>query len=147
MIAPTGCILKSAFTYFLRANSRSIALSTTYDTALAQFIRRHRIISGVSQAQLARRLGITFQQVQKYERGTNRIHFGRFLEICDALGASPQDVIEEVLGCLDRPLPEPTRDDEETLQLVSAAYRTPERLRRPFAALMRAVGESNQSGV
>jgi transcriptional regulator with XRE-family HTH domain len=41
---------------------------------------------GLSQAQLAGRLGVTFQQVQKYEVGANRIRTGRLVKIATALG-------------------------------------------------------------
>ncbi len=55
------------------------------DVALGCRIRLRRRELGLSQAHLARQLGITFQQVQKYERGTNRVSFSRFVEIAQAL--------------------------------------------------------------
>jgi transcriptional regulator with XRE-family HTH domain len=48
---------------------------------------------GLSQDQLARSVGITFQQVQKYEHGTNRISFSRLVEIAEALDCSVTDLI------------------------------------------------------
>ena len=44
-----------------------------------------RLMKGFSQEQMAERLGITFQQIQKYEKGINRISAGRLYEIGRAL--------------------------------------------------------------
>lgn len=63
------------------------------DIALGSRVRLRRKELGMSQDQLARSVGITFQQVQKYEHGTNRISFSRLVEICDALECSVGDLI------------------------------------------------------
>ena len=63
------------------------------DIALGSRVRLRRKELGLSQDQLARAVGITFQQVQKYEHGTNRISFSRLVEICDALECSVGDLI------------------------------------------------------
>jgi transcriptional regulator with XRE-family HTH domain len=44
---------------------------------------------GMSQEALARRIGLTFQQVQKYEWGTNRVGASRLQQIADALATTP----------------------------------------------------------
>jgi transcriptional regulator with XRE-family HTH domain len=63
------------------------------DIALGSRVRLRRKELGLSQDQLARGIGITFQQVQKYEHGTNRISFSRLVEICGALECSVGDLI------------------------------------------------------
>src|SRR5215467_15094246 len=63
------------------------------DIALGARVRLRRKELGMSQDQLAKAVGITFQQVQKYEHGTNRISFSRLVEICDALECSVGDLI------------------------------------------------------
>lgn len=63
------------------------------DIALGSRVRLRRKELSLSQDQLARAVGITFQQVQKYEHGTNRISFSRLVEICDALECSVGDLI------------------------------------------------------
>ena len=63
------------------------------DIALGSRVRLRRKELGFSQDQLARSVGITFQQVQKYEHGTNRISFSRLVEIADALECSVADLI------------------------------------------------------
>jgi transcriptional regulator with XRE-family HTH domain len=48
-------------------------------------VRMRRRLSGVSQEKLAEALGLTFQQVQKYERGANRVSASKLYEIAAAL--------------------------------------------------------------
>ena len=48
----------------------------------------------MSQQTLAERVGVTFQQVQKYERGSNRISFSRLIEIADALSCRLNDLAD-----------------------------------------------------
>jgi transcriptional regulator with XRE-family HTH domain len=58
------------------------------DVEIGQKIRAVRIAKGVSQTTLADGLGLTFQQVQKYEKGANRVSAGRLQKIADMLGTS-----------------------------------------------------------
>jgi transcriptional regulator with XRE-family HTH domain len=51
------------------------------DLEIGQKIRALRVAKGVSQTTLGDGLGVTFQQVQKYERGTNRVSAGRLQKI------------------------------------------------------------------
>lgn len=55
------------------------------DKHVASRIRLCRLQKGISQEQLAEALGITFQQIQKYEKGANRISAGRLQEVSRAL--------------------------------------------------------------
>lgn len=59
--------------------------ASAVDTHIAKLVRMHRLRMGLSQAQLADSLGITFQQIQKYEKGANRICAGRLFEIAQLL--------------------------------------------------------------
>ncbi|MGA7713996.1 MAG: helix-turn-helix transcriptional regulator [Rhizomicrobium sp.] len=63
------------------------------DVALGGRIRLRRRELEMSQDQLARKIGITFQQVQKYEHGTNRVSFSRLAEIAGALKCSVSDLM------------------------------------------------------
>lgn len=49
-------------------------------------IRERRVMMGLSQQQLAKLIGVTYQQAHKYERGLNRISAGRLFEIGQVLG-------------------------------------------------------------
>jgi transcriptional regulator with XRE-family HTH domain len=53
------------------------------DIELGESIRARRLIAGMSQSDLAGRLGVSFQQVQKYEKGTNRVGAGRLPQIAE----------------------------------------------------------------
>jgi transcriptional regulator with XRE-family HTH domain len=55
------------------------------DVAVGRNVRIWRMARGLSQAQLATRLGVTFQQVQKYETGGNRIPIGRLVKLATIL--------------------------------------------------------------
>jgi transcriptional regulator with XRE-family HTH domain len=56
------------------------------DRHIGARIRARRTLIGMSQEKLGEALGLTFQQVQKYEKGTNRVGSGRLQEIGDILG-------------------------------------------------------------
>lgn len=51
-------------------------------------IRERRVMMGLSQQQLARMIGVTYQQAHKYERGLNRISAGRLFEIAQVLAVA-----------------------------------------------------------
>lgn len=68
------------------------------DIALGSRIRLRRRELGLSQEQLAKQIGITFQQVQKYEHGANRVSFSRLMEICQALKCGVIDLIDNIDG-------------------------------------------------
>jgi transcriptional regulator with XRE-family HTH domain len=53
-------------------------------------IRAQRILCGLTQSDLAKRVGISFQSVQKYEQGENRVSASRLYEFAEALGVAPQ---------------------------------------------------------
>jgi len=56
------------------------------DIAVGRNVRLWRITRGLSQDDLAKRLGITFQQLQKYEVGHNRVSTGRLVKVAAILG-------------------------------------------------------------
>jgi transcriptional regulator with XRE-family HTH domain len=56
------------------------------DAHVGYRVRLRRMLIGMSQERLGELLGLTFQQVQKYERGINRIGAGRLYEVAEILG-------------------------------------------------------------
>ena len=56
------------------------------DIAVGQRVRAVRELRGLTQTDLAKATGVTFQQIQKYERGTNRVSASRLMLISHALG-------------------------------------------------------------
>lgn len=59
---------------------------SSLDIIVGRNVRIWRMAKGLSQSQLASRLGVTFQQIQKYEVGSNRIGTGRLVKIAGTLG-------------------------------------------------------------
>lgn len=66
------------------------------DHRIGALIRQRRVEIGVTQMQLAERCGVSFQQVQKYENGANRIAVARLLQICEALEIRPSALLAEL---------------------------------------------------
>ncbi len=79
-------------------HSRRVAAPNALDVAIGQHIRERRRAAGLSQASLAEATGVTFQQIQKYERGHNRISFSRLVEVARALRCR----VSELTGDLDQ---------------------------------------------
>ena len=64
------------------------------DAMVGARIRMLRVNRGMSQTMLAERIGVTFQQVQKYERGANRVGASRLSQIAFVLGVSVGELFE-----------------------------------------------------
>ncbi len=65
------------------------------DVKMGNKIKIYRNLKGMSQELLGNKIGITFQQVQKYESGFNRMSLSRFCQICDILEVPPSFFFEE----------------------------------------------------
>jgi transcriptional regulator with XRE-family HTH domain len=63
------------------------------DIALGERIRSRRNQIEMSQEDLAKYLAVSFQQIQKYEKGANRLSAGRLVQLADALQCSVSDLI------------------------------------------------------
>ncbi len=65
------------------------------EKATGELIRQMRKSSGMSQMQLAEKVGISYQQVQKYEKGVNRLTVPRMKQISWALGVPASLFLDE----------------------------------------------------
>jgi transcriptional regulator with XRE-family HTH domain len=92
------------------------------DIAVGRNVRVWRMAKGLSQAQLARRIGVTFQQLQKYEVGANRIGTARLIKIAEVLGVPISTLFEGTNAA-----------DPSLLELISDSRSF--RLARAFAAI------------
>lgn len=63
--------------------------SNPLDRRAGSLIRSRRIELGLTQTDLAQLCGVTFQQIQKYERGANRVSYSRLVQIARALQVRP----------------------------------------------------------
>lgn len=71
------------------------------DIEIGKRVRQARVAAGLTQTQLADQLGITFQQVQKYEKGVNRIGGGRLYKIARVVGVKITYFFDDVEHLLD----------------------------------------------
>jgi len=62
------------------------------DKKIGSVIRMQRVKLGLSQTELGNALGVTFQQIQKYERGTNAVASTRISDLCRTLEMTPNDL-------------------------------------------------------
>ncbi|MGF1455163.1 MAG: helix-turn-helix domain-containing protein [Alphaproteobacteria bacterium] len=75
-----------------------MARDNPIDLHVGRRVRMRRMLIGMSQTELADRLGLTFQQIQKYEKGMNRIGASRMFEIGQVLRVSPAYFFEGLEG-------------------------------------------------
>jgi DNA-binding XRE family transcriptional regulator len=69
----------------------------TVDEYIGARMRERRLALGMSQAALGEKLGVSLQQVQKYEKGVNRVGAVRLFEVCEALDVSLASMFERKL--------------------------------------------------
>jgi transcriptional regulator with XRE-family HTH domain len=62
------------------------------DKKIGSVIRMQRVKLGMTQSELAAALGVTFQQIQKYEKGSNSVASSRIPDLCRQLEISPNDL-------------------------------------------------------
>lgn len=121
------------------------------DVAVGKRVRGRRILMGLSQERLGDDLGVTFQQVQKYERGSNRVSASRLYEISKVLEVPPSYFFEEVMESdglgykdADGDLADPMAK-RETLELVRAYYKIFDpKIRQELCSLIRSLGQSDE---
>ncbi|BAE50550.1 helix-turn-helix domain-containing protein [Paramagnetospirillum magneticum] len=120
-------------------------------------MRLRRTLLGMSQEKLGEAIGLTFQQVQKYERGANRIGASRLFDLSRVLDVpisyffddmadqvqaqSPVNIIKGSAEPSETPAgfePDPMMK-RETLELVRAYYRVPEQQRRRIYDLIKSM--------
>ncbi len=65
------------------------------DVRVGRLLRERRLQLGISQERLGAMLGVTYQQVQKYERGANRIGSSRLHDLCKVLGVRASYFFDE----------------------------------------------------
>jgi transcriptional regulator with XRE-family HTH domain len=109
------------------------------DVHVGQRVRQRRWMVGMTQQQLGDRVGIKFQQIQKYETGANRISASRLWDIAAAMEVPVSFFFEGLEG--QAPDTGEARGDvltdKEALELVRAYYAIPETQRRRLFDLAR----------
>lgn len=122
-------------------------MATETDIFVGKRLRRRRRILGLTQTELAEKVGVRFQQIQKYECGANRMTCGRLYDLSRAMNVSVQYFFDgldmhaglhQAANDLDE-LPGDVLSQTETLELVRAYYRLGERPRKRLLELAKAL--------
>lgn len=124
------------------------------DIHVGSRVRLRRTLLGMSQEKLGDAIGLTFQQVQKYERGANRIGASRLFDLSRVLDVPVSFFFDDMPGEGEevRPIGTPSETGEadpmakrETLELVRAYYRiTDPSVRKRIFELAKAVANSGE---
>lgn len=116
------------------------------DVHVGKRVRHRRWLVGMTQQQLAEKVGIKFQQIQKYETGANRISASRLWDIAEALEVPVSfffEGLEESTKSDDQKsgVPADLMGDKEALDLVRSYYAIPENQRRRLFDLARVLSD------
>ena len=116
------------------------------DVHVGKRIRHRRWMAGTTQQQLAEKVGIKFQQIQKYETGMNRVSASRLWDIAHALDV-PVAFFFDGLGdgSAAEPqtsMPNDILSDREALELLRSYYAIPENQRRRLFDLARVLSDA-----
>jgi transcriptional regulator with XRE-family HTH domain len=120
----------------------AVRKSGPLDAMVGAKIRMFRINRGLSQTALAERVGVSFQQVQKYEKGANRVGASRLSQIASVLGITVGELFEssqEKIATANSPvhlLAEPG-----ALRVLKAYLRTNSRVRLAIAKLVESIAD------
>lgn len=114
------------------------------DAHVGKRIRHRRWMVGMTQQQLADRVGIKFQQIQKYETGMNRVSASRLWDVAEALGVTISFFFEGIDDARETPhgVEGDMLADKEALELVRSYYAIPEAQRRRLFDLARVLSEA-----
>jgi len=133
-----------------REYGRGTGVPDPVDVHVGNRIRARRLLLGMNQESLANALGLTFQQVQKYEGGANRVSASRLKAVAGILGV-PVSYFYQELPAADAPeAPEQRARRErmqrpETIELVRLFYAIPDQeIRHQFLAMVKAAALADQ---
>ncbi len=121
-------------------------MSDNIDLYVGSRLRHRRKLTGLTQQQLADRIGVRFQQIQKYESGTNRVSASRLYKISEALATPIQYFFDGYKKESEQTHESKIKDimeKEETVDLVRAYYGLHELPRRYLLRLAKSLSLQN----
>jgi len=127
---------------------RGTGVSHPVDIEVGARIRQRRLLLGMNQETLATRLGLTFQQVQKYEMGANRVSASRLSDVADVLGVPVAYffggmVADEAALTAEEQQTRDVMRRPETIDLVRFYYAIlDDHVRKQFLALVKAIAST-----
>lgn len=114
------------------------------DVYVGRRVREARVAKGLSQTDLGDRLGVSFQQVQKYEKGTNRIGASRLLQTAKALNVTVDYFFD---GLEDAAIDEPPLNAKLSRKAITTATKlhqiSDDAMRREIIRLIDVAAESS----
>jgi transcriptional regulator with XRE-family HTH domain len=118
------------------------------DQLVGNNIRIFRTAKGLSQTALGNALGVTFQQIQKYEKGVNRVGSSRLQKISEVLDVPVNRLFDNAITNSDKPVSSAVVTDllalPYSVQMLKAFAKLPnDQLRRSLAQLAETIGESS----
>ena len=116
-------------------------MSHPVDVHVGKRIRHRRWMVGMTQQQLAQRVGIKFQQIQKYETGMNRVSASRLWDIAKSMDV-PVSFFFEGLTDTDTDRKDDLMSDKEAMELLRSYYAIPEHQRRRLFDLARVLSDA-----
>ena len=116
-------------------------MSPEPNVKLGSAIRAKRIVLGLSQDALGKRIGVAGQQMQKYEKGTNSVTFPRLVEIAGALGTTADQLVVAALG--KGSASREGYSDRETLELLKRLADMTPNQRRGVQLLVQKLAETD----
>ena len=116
------------------------------DVHVGKRIRHRRWLVGITQQQLAEKVGIKFQQIQKYETGANRVSASRLWDISETLDVSISFFFKGIEKSKETSetggvAPADLMGEKEALDLVRSYYSIPENQRRRLFDLARVLSD------
>jgi transcriptional regulator with XRE-family HTH domain len=127
----------------VRSYGRGSGVPHPVDVDVGKRIRARRLFLGMNQSALAAALGLTFQQVQKYEHGANRVSASRLSAIADVLGVPVSFFFIEGPAQHDARM-----EQSEAIELVRYYYAIPDaRVRQQFLQMIKAVATRSKRRV
>jgi transcriptional regulator with XRE-family HTH domain len=120
------------------------------DVIVGQRLRERREALRISQGRLGRHLGLTFSQVQKYEKGSNRIGAGRLFQIAEFLGVTPAyffGAVEAEAAARTGKVNGLVRDELGTLTDAFVAIEDPDTRKSVLALVRSLTGAAHTNGI
>ena len=127
---------------------RSALTTQKLDAQIGARIRTFRLQREMSQTDLGGKLGVTFQQIQKYEKGVNRVSGSRLVELCNVLQVKPEQILGNASGIyVDEPDVFAALKDKDIAQgFLKLSQLAPSRRKAVMKALLILIGAFGGNG-
>lgn len=109
------------------------------DEIVGRNVREKRVMRGLSQDQLGDSVGVSFQQIQKYESGANRISASRLVELAGAMGIELEELFAGVAGQLPKTASRTVGEVRRENRVIEEYNQIPDDVQVAVANLVKAI--------